>query len=49
MDGIHYQLLEDAYLTEDIDDEMELGTTTIEYGNIEMIVDFDAVLRNQTT
>lgn len=48
MDYIHYQPTEDSYLTDDTDDEMELESIAIEYGNIEMIVDLDVMLQNET-
>lgn len=49
MDYIHYQPSEDAYLTEETDDEMDVETTAFEYGSIEMIVNLDEMIQNEST
>ena len=41
MDFINYQPETDAYGYIDSNDEMDFESTAIEYGNIEMIVNFD--------
>ena len=41
MDFINYQPETDAYSYIDSNDEMDFESTAIEYGNIEMIVNFD--------
>lgn len=47
MDFINYQPSDGAYAYEDSADEMDFENTAIEYGNIEMIVDFDETKKTE--
>ncbi|KAI9467875.1 MAG: hypothetical protein EXX96DRAFT_502394, partial [Benjaminiella poitrasii] len=47
MDFIHYQPSADNYISEDSDDDMGLEITAIEYGRVEMILDFDGMKQIQ--
>ncbi|CEP15290.1 hypothetical protein [Parasitella parasitica] len=47
MDFIHYQPSAENYMSEDSDDDMGLETTAIEFGRVEMLVDFDGMKQIQ--
>ncbi|GAA5806569.1 hypothetical protein HPULCUR_012107 [Helicostylum pulchrum] len=47
MDYIHYQPTADNYTSEDSEDDMDLETTAMEYGAVEMILDYDGMQKAQ--